>query len=157
MRLKDKIAVITGGARGIGLAATRKFLEEGAVVAIWDIDPEKGAAVVHDFERQGYRLGFWTVDVADQGATEQAAQAVAEKLEGLNVEMPRKAGVDGRLFGSVGSSDIIDALAAQGFEVERGSVRMPDGPIKQTGENALEVVLHSDVVANITVSVVAEQ
>ena len=86
-----------------------------------------------------------------------AAQAVAEKLEGLNVEMPRKAGVDGRLFGSVGSSDIIDALAAQGFEVERGSVRMPDGPIKQTGENALEVVLHSDVVANITVSVVAEQ
>jgi len=86
-----------------------------------------------------------------------AAQAVAEKLDGLALEMPRKAGVDGRLFGSVGSADVIAALAEKGFDVERGSVRMPDGPIKQTGENSLEVALHSDVVATINVTVVAEQ
>ncbi|MCB1917225.1 MAG: 50S ribosomal protein L9 [Rhodocyclaceae bacterium] len=86
-----------------------------------------------------------------------AAQTVAEKLEGLQLELPRKAGVDGRLFGSVGSSDIIAALAEKGIEVERGSVRMPDGPIKQTGENALEVALHSDVLVTINVTVVAEQ
>ncbi|MCB1956138.1 MAG: 50S ribosomal protein L9 [Rhodocyclaceae bacterium] len=86
-----------------------------------------------------------------------AAQVVGEKLEGMTVEMPRKAGVDGRLFGSVGGADIIEALAAKGFEIERGAVRMPDGPIKQIGETALEVALHSDVVANINVVVVAEQ
>ncbi|MCB1905747.1 MAG: 50S ribosomal protein L9 [Rhodocyclaceae bacterium] len=85
------------------------------------------------------------------------AQAVAEKLDGLALELARKAGVDGRLFGSVGSSDVIAALAEKGVEVERGSVRMPDGPIKQTGENALEVALHSDVVVTINVTVVAEQ
>ncbi|MCB1894751.1 MAG: 50S ribosomal protein L9 [Zoogloeaceae bacterium] len=86
-----------------------------------------------------------------------AAQSVAEKLDGLALELPRKAGVDGRLFGSVGGADIIAALGEKGIEIERGSVRMPDGPIKQTGENALEVALHSDVVVTINVAVVAEQ
>ncbi len=85
-----------------------------------------------------------------------AAQAVAEKLEGLTVQVGRKAGMDGRLFGSVGNADIAQALAAQGFEVERSSIRMPDGPLKQTGEVPLEVALHADVVANITVAVVGE-
>lgn len=85
------------------------------------------------------------------------AQTVAQKLDGISLEMPRKAGVDGRLFGSVGSADIIEALAAKGFEVERGAVRLPDGPIKQIGEVALEVALHSDVIATVNVVVVAEQ
>lgn len=85
-----------------------------------------------------------------------AAQAVAEKLEGVTVQVGRKAGMDGRLFGSVGNADIAAALGAQGFEVERSSIRMPDGPLKQTGEVPLEVVLHADVVANITVAVVGE-
>ena len=85
MRLKDKIAVITGGARGIGLAATRKFLEEGAVVAIWDIDPEKGAAAVHDFEQDDYRVGFWKVDVTDQESAEQAARSVAERFGRIDI------------------------------------------------------------------------
>lgn len=85
------------------------------------------------------------------------AQSVAQKLDGISLEMPRKAGVDGRLFGSVGSADIIEALAAKGFDVERGAVRLPDGPIKQIGEVALEVALHTDVIATVNIVVVAEQ
>ena len=85
-----------------------------------------------------------------------AAQAIAAKLEGLTVQLARKAGVDGRLFGSVGSADIADALAAQGAEVEKSAVRMPLGPIKQLGESQVEIALHSDVVANITVTIVTE-
>lgn len=85
-----------------------------------------------------------------------AAQAVAAKLEGLSIQLARKAGVDGRLFGSVGSADIAEALAAQGTEIEKSAVRMPLGPIKQLGESQVEIALHSDVVANITVTIVAE-
>lgn len=85
-----------------------------------------------------------------------AAQAVAERLAGITVQVARKAGVDGRLFGSVGNADIAAALAGQGFEVERSSIRMPEGPLKQVGEVPLEVVLHADVVAEITVAVVGE-
>lgn len=85
-----------------------------------------------------------------------AAQAVAAKLEGVTVQLARKAGVDGRLFGSVGSADIVEGLAAQGIEVEKAAVRMPLGPIKQLGESQIEIALHSDVVANIAVAIVAE-
>lgn len=85
-----------------------------------------------------------------------AAQAVAAKLEGVTVQLARKAGVDGRLFGSVGSADIVEGLAAQGIEVEKAAVRMPLGPIKQLGESQVEIALHSDVVANIAVAIVAE-
>lgn len=86
-----------------------------------------------------------------------AAQAVADKLEGLIVQIERKAGMDGRLFGSVGNADIAEALAAQGFEIDRSAVRMPEGPLKQVGDVQLEVALHSDVLANITVSVLGDQ
>lgn len=85
-----------------------------------------------------------------------AAQAIAARIEGLTVQLARKAGVDGRLFGSVGSADIGEALAAQGIEVEKSAVRMPLGPIKQLGESQVEIALHSDVVANITVTIVVE-
>jgi large subunit ribosomal protein L9 len=85
-----------------------------------------------------------------------AAQAVAAKLEGVTVQLARKAGVDGRLFGSVGSADIVEGLVAQGIEVEKAAVRMPLGPIKQLGESQVEIALHSDVVANISVAIVAE-
>ncbi len=86
-----------------------------------------------------------------------AAQGVAEKLNGLVVEIARKAGVDGRLFGSVSNADVAEVLAANGFEVERSSVHLPAGPIKALGENVVEVALHADVLASITVTVVAEQ
>ena len=85
-----------------------------------------------------------------------AAQSLAEKLEGFMVQITRKAGVDGRLFGSVGNSDIADALKAQGFDVEKAAVRLPNGPFKVVSDNQVEVALHTDVVANITVSVLGE-
>lgn len=85
-----------------------------------------------------------------------AAQAVGEKMNGLMVQITRKAGVDGRLFGSVTNHDVADVLAAQGFTVEKGAVRMPNGPIKTVGDNTLEVALHHDVIVNITVSVLGE-
>ena len=86
-----------------------------------------------------------------------AAQAYAEKLAGVVVRIARKAGVDGRLFGSVTNFDVSDGLRALGFEVEKSAVRMPMGPLKTIGETQLEVALHGDVLATITVAVVAEQ
>jgi large subunit ribosomal protein L9 len=84
------------------------------------------------------------------------AQEKAAKLEGMSVQIVRKAGVDGRLFGSVGNADIAEALQAQGVEVEKSAIRLPLGPFKAVGEAAVEVALHHDVVANISVSVVGE-
>ena len=86
----------------------------------------------------------------------EAAQAAAAKLEGMTIQLVRKAGVDGRLFGSVGNVDIAEALAAQGLEVAKSAVRMPLGPIKLLGESKIEVALHSDVVSTITVTIAAE-
>ncbi|HMM54299.1 MAG TPA: 50S ribosomal protein L9 [Candidatus Desulfobacillus sp.] len=86
----------------------------------------------------------------------EGARARAAGLEGLLVQVTRKASVDGRLFGSVSNFDIADALKAQGFEVERSEIRMPQGPLKSVGDVQLQIDLHSDVVANITVSVLGE-
>jgi large subunit ribosomal protein L9 len=85
-----------------------------------------------------------------------AAQAMAEKLEGTTVQITRKAGVDGRLFGSVSNFDIADALIAQGFTVERSSLRLPEGPLKMVGDTPVQVALHSEVIATVTVSVLGE-
>ena len=85
------------------------------------------------------------------------AQRRGEKLEGFAVTVSQKAGVDGRLFGSITNADIADALAAQGHEVSKADVRMPDGPFKAVGEYPVVLGLHHDVVANITVTVVGEQ
>lgn len=85
-----------------------------------------------------------------------AAQAVGEKLADLVVQIANKAGVDGRLFGSVTNADIADALRKQGLQIEKAMVRMPSGPIKAIGEHKVEVAPHADVVAEITVTVVAE-
>ncbi len=86
-----------------------------------------------------------------------AAQSVSEKLNGAAVRIAAKAGVDGRLFGSVTNYDIAEALGKQGFTVNKGQVRMPQGPLKAVGEHHVSVVLHTDVVSDITVHVVAEQ
>jgi large subunit ribosomal protein L9 len=85
-----------------------------------------------------------------------AAQAVAEKLEGATLTIVRKSAMDGRLFGSVTHHDVAEALNAAGFIVDKGGVRMPAGPLKSTGEFPLEVVLHTDVVATVKVTVVGE-
>ena len=85
-----------------------------------------------------------------------AAQGVADKMAGLSVTVTRKAGMDGRLFGSVGNADIAEALKTAGFDVDKSAVRMPEGPLKAIGEFPLDVALHTDVLANITVVVAAE-
>jgi large subunit ribosomal protein L9 len=84
------------------------------------------------------------------------AQERAAKLEGLTVQIAQKAGVDGRLFGSVTNYDIVEMLNKQGHEVDRSQIRMPQGPLKRVGDFPLEVALHSDVVVTITVSVLGE-
>jgi large subunit ribosomal protein L9 len=86
-----------------------------------------------------------------------AAQERAAKLEGQVVQVSRKAGVDGRLFGSVTNADIAEALVAQGLTMAKGEIRMPLGPLKQVGEYPLTAHLHSDVIANFTVAVLGEQ
>ncbi len=85
-----------------------------------------------------------------------AAQALGEKLAGMTVQILQKSGVDGRLFGSVTNSDIAEALIKQGFAVEKSQIRLPQGPFKTVGDFPLSVALHSDVVAEITVSVLGE-
>ena len=84
------------------------------------------------------------------------AQALAEKLEGSTLRIPQKAGVDGRLFGSVTNADIVEALKGQGVDIEKSMVRMPSGPLKHVGEHPVSVVLHTDVTAHVTVNVVGE-
>ena len=86
-----------------------------------------------------------------------AAQVRAEKLAGFNLVMSQKAGVDGRLFGSVGNIDIAEALQAQGFDVSKGEVRLPEGPFKAIGEYDVTLGLHADVTVDIKVNVQPEQ
>jgi large subunit ribosomal protein L9 len=91
-----------------------------------------------------------------QADTLTQAQERAAKLEGFMVQITQKAGVDGRLFGSVTNADIADALNAQGFEVAKAELRLPEGPLKHVGDYPIVVALHSDVHATITVSVLGE-
>ena len=92
-----------------------------------------------------------------QAAQLADAQGKAEKLEGLAVQISQKAGVVGKLFGSVTNADVAEALKAQGFDVAKANVRMPQGPLKNIGEHPLKVALHTDVVVTVNVTVVPEQ
>jgi large subunit ribosomal protein L9 len=83
----------------------------------------------------------------------EAARALAARVEGMTIQLTQKAGVDGRLFGSVTSVDIVDALKAQGVAVEKSMIRMPTGPIKQTGDYPLTIALHSEVAAQVGLTV----
>ncbi len=78
-----------------------------------------------------------------------AAQAQGEKLAGLTVQIGQKAGVDGRLFGSVTNADVAAALGKQGFVVEKAQVRLPEGPLKLVGDHAVQVSLHTDVLVDV--------
>jgi len=95
----------------------------------------------------------------EKKANEQltSSQERAAKIDGMKVEIAQKAGVDGRLFGSVTSADIIEALGKQGLEVKKAEVRMPTGPLKHIGEFPITIQTHSDVLAHIIVQVIAEQ
>ena len=105
------------------------------------------AAAVAEFETRRADL--------EKAAAEKlaAAQAQGEKLNGMTITISQKAGVDGRLFGSVTNFDIAEALSKQGFAVEKAQVRMPHGPLKVVGEHPVSVALHTDVVVDITIAV----
>ena len=109
------------------------------------------AANLKEFEGRRAELEKKAADILT------AAQERAAKLEGLVVQVTRKAGVDGRLFGSVTNADISEALEAQGLKVPKAEIRMPQGPLKHVGEFPMTAQLHSDVVANFTVTVLGEQ
>ncbi|MBM4226089.1 MAG: 50S ribosomal protein L9 [Gammaproteobacteria bacterium] len=78
------------------------------------------------------------------------------KIDGLTLQIAQKAGVDGRLFGSVTNYDIVEALKAQGHEIERAMVRMPEGPLKQVGDYEIQIQLHTDLVVTVKISVLGE-
>jgi len=84
------------------------------------------------------------------------SQKQGEKLGGTTIKLTQKAGVDGRLFGSVTNADIADELKKQGYEVAKSQVRLPNGPIKTVGDSTVSVALHTDVVVDITVTVYGE-
>jgi large subunit ribosomal protein L9 len=108
-------------------------------------------ANIAEFEKRRGELEKVQADALAQ------AQERAAKLDGLMVQITQKAGVDGKLFGSVTNVDIAEALKAQGFEVPKAAIRMPQGPIKQVGDQPLKIALHADAVVTITVSVLGEQ
>ena len=86
-----------------------------------------------------------------------AAKSEGERLDGMTVQLTQKAGVDGRLFGSVTALDVVEALKKQGFPtVEKQMLRFPDGPLKTIGDHKISVGLHTDVTVEITVSVLGE-
>ena len=107
-------------------------------------------AAIAEFEAKRAELEKTQADVL------AAAQAQSAKLDGLMVQISQKAGVDGKLFGSVTNADIEEALKAQGFGIERPMIRMPQGSLKQVGDYPVAIALHSDVVAHIVVSVLGE-
>ncbi|MBU1361064.1 MAG: 50S ribosomal protein L9 [Gammaproteobacteria bacterium] len=84
------------------------------------------------------------------------SRAQGEKLNGMVVKLTQKAGVDGRLFGSVTNQDIAEELTKQGYKVAKSQVRMPNGLIKTVGDSTVSVVLHTDVVVDVTVTVYGE-
>lgn len=85
-----------------------------------------------------------------------AAQSQGEKLNGTTVKLTQKAGVDGRLFGSVTNFDIAEELVKAGYQVSKAQIRMPKGPIKTVGDLSVSVALHTDVLVDINVSVYGE-
>ena len=96
------------------------------------------------------------LEAADQAKLADA-QARGAKMNGLTVQIVQKAGVDGKLFGSVTNADIAVALVAQGHQVEKSQVHMPEGHLKQIGDHPISIALHPDVVAEVVVSVLGEQ
>jgi large subunit ribosomal protein L9 len=136
--------------------------ELGQVVRVKDgyarnfLIPQGKAKRATDENRKAFEARRAELEQA-QAAALSKAQEKSAKLGGLTVQITQKAGPDGRLFGSVTNYDIVEALRKQGHEVERANVRMPQGALKQVGDYPIEIALHTDVEATITVSVLGEQ
>ena len=107
-------------------------------------------AAVAEFEQRRAELE------KKQSDTQAAAQSIADRLEGLMLQIAQKTSSDGKLFGSVTNANIAEALKEQGFEIEKSMIRMPQGQLKQIGDYAIKVVLYGDISAQITVSVLGE-
>ena len=86
-----------------------------------------------------------------------AAQGRVEKLKDFKLTIAAKAGTEGKLFGSIGTSDIAEACQKQGFKIERSEVRLPNGPLRTIGEHSVNLHLHADVDVPLTVSIVPEE
>ena len=108
------------------------------------------AAAIKEFEGRRAEL-----EKAAQGKLD-AAKALGEQMSGKTVRVAQKAGVDGRLFGSVTNHDVAEALVKMGMQVLKSQVRMPNGPLKTVGEHPVTVAPHHDVVVEVTVQVVAQ-
>ncbi len=134
--LGDKVSVAAGYGRNF-------LMPQGKAVAATKANIEEFEARRAELEKQAAEILA-------------AAEARAEKLNGLTLTIAANAGDEGKLFGSIGTKDIADAATAEGVELEKAEVRMPHGAIRNTGEYEYEVQLHSDVVASIKVNVVAE-
>ena len=117
--------------------------------------PQGKAKRATEENREAFEVRRAELEKAQSAALAQAQERGA-KLDGLHLKISQRAGVDGKLFGSVTNHDIVDALKAQGFEVERSQIRMPAGALKQVGEYPLQIALHADVVVTVTVAVVGE-
>lgn len=117
--------------------------------------PQGKAKRATETNRKEFEARRVELEKQQAGALAQA-QARAEKLSGLMLQVTQKAGVDGRLFGSVTNHDIVEALKAQGFEANKSEVRLSDGPLKTVGDHHVTLALHGDVVVGITVSVLGE-
>lgn len=92
----------------------------------------------------------------NQKVTLEQAKARAAKLDGLTVQITGKVGEEGKLFGSVGTADIAEAVAKQGFELDRSEIHMPAGPLKAAGDYEIPVSLHAEVNIKVIVSVIGE-
>jgi large subunit ribosomal protein L9 len=133
----DRVKVRAGYARNF-------LLPKGKATLATEANVKKFEARRAEFERE---------------ANEQlgAAQARAEKAKGLALRITSKAGTEGKLFGSIGTADIVEAATAAGLKVERSEVRMPGGPIRAVGEHTIVFHLHSDVELELPLTVVAEE
>lgn|SRR5690606_29804825 len=107
-------------------------------------------SVIAEFESQRAELE------KKQSEILATAESLAVKLEGLLIQITQKAGVDGKLFGSVTNANIAEELRKQDFPIEKSMIRMPEGQIKQVGDYSVTVILHNDVSTQVTVSVLGE-
>lgn len=135
-KLGDKVSVKPGYGRNF-------LIPQGKAVAATEANSAAFEARRAELERQ-------------EAEVLAAAQARAEKLNEVNVEITAKAGDEGKLFGSIGTRDIADALTSAGLTVDRAEVRLPNGALRHTGEFNVAVQLHHDVTAEILVTIVAE-
>ena len=135
-KLGDKVSVKPGYGRNF-------LIPQGIAVAATESNTAAFEARRAELERQ-------------EAEVLSAAQARAEQLNEVNIQITAKAGDEGKLFGSIGTRDIADALTSAGLNVDRSEVRLPHGALRHTGEFNVAIQLHHDVTAEVLVTIVSE-